>query len=324
MGSNTPLPNRVRKVSHIDTILSGEKKVIMSQSDFGQSPIVEGKLLKYEIPKAMTLYAGNSLELADSQVMSSTTSCIIITLVLSGKLHFGYDDLSFQLDGDKEIEVVAVNLAKVASFSRSLLQGNQLSKLNLILYPNWIAERIPHEEPKLPLLQRHLNHARFSASPELIELAKAIINHTHSESFSAKLHLESLALQLAATVFKQLPDDTLNSTSPTDEGGAKLGRIEEWTTFIETQLSNPLSLKLLANHFSTSESNLQRVFKKELGTTVNNYIRKRRLKRARHNLEQGVSTIKEASYEAGYNHPANFTNAFQKEFGVPPNCVLKG
>lgn len=53
------------------------------------------------------------------------------------------------------------------------------------------------------------------------------------------------------------------------------------------------------------------------------YIRHRRLNIARQHLERGLVSITEAAYEAGYQHPSNFTNAFKKAFGVPPHALAK-
>ena len=93
--------------------------------------------------------------------------------------------------------------------------------------------------------------------------------------------------------------------------------------YIENNLSQPLCLEKIAQKFSMSISNLQRKFKQELGLTVKNYIRYRRLEIAKYHLEQGLISVTEASYEAGYHHPANFTHAFKKTFGHPPKNFAK-
>ncbi|QTG98088.1 helix-turn-helix transcriptional regulator, partial [Vibrio furnissii] len=69
-------------------------------------------------------------------------------------------------------------------------------------------------------------------------------------------------------------------------------------------------------------SNLQRRFKQQMGMTVANYVRQRRLNNARQQLERGYVTITEAAYEAGYHHPSNFTAAFKKAFGESPQAFM--
>jgi AraC-like DNA-binding protein len=98
-------------------------------------------------------------------------------------------------------------------------------------------------------------------------------------------------------------------------------RIEAVICFIEIHLDQELSLKMLAEHFSMSVSNIQRRFKQSYNMTINGYIRLRRLEIARQHLERGLVSITEAAYEAGYQHPSNFTNAFKKTFGVPPQDI---
>ena len=100
-------------------------------------------------------------------------------------------------------------------------------------------------------------------------------------------------------------------------------KIEDIISYIEINLDQPLSLESIARRFSMSVSNLQRRFKQSYNLTINGYIRHRRLDIARLHLERGLVSITEAAYEAGYQHPSNFTNAFKKAFGVPPHELAK-
>ena len=99
--------------------------------------------------------------------------------------------------------------------------------------------------------------------------------------------------------------------------------VSEVLSYIESHLNQSLTLEQIAKKFSMSISNLQRKFKLTLKLTVNNYIRYRRLEIAKYHLEQGIKGVTEVAYEAGYNHPANFTNAFKKKFGHPPTTFVK-
>ena len=119
---------------------------------------------------------------------------------------------------------------------------------------------------------------------------------------------------------------SLDLSENTDEITTSKGfdtKIEDIISYIEINLDQPLSLESIASKFSMSISNLQRRFKQSYNLTINGYIRYRRLDIARQHLERGLVSITEAAYEAGYQHPSNFTSAFKKAFGVPPQDIYK-
>ena len=88
-------------------------------------------------------------------------------------------------------------------------------------------------------------------------------------------------------------------------------------------LCNPVSLEEIANTIGLSISTLQRRFKKDYGTTVVDYIRQKRLEKARTAIAINGLSIGEAAYQAGYNHSSNFITAFKKRFNITPASLLK-
>lgn len=321
MVSASPSLSCIPKVVLTKTLVENERSVIVSQNRNRNTPILEGKLINYHAPEAFTLYSGTSHELVDSHVVSSIKPSVIITVVVDGKLSFGYDDTEFKLDGSKCIEVVMINLAQPVRFCRSIEKDNRLTKVNIVMSPNWIAARLGENDHRHHFTQRHLNHIRLPITDEIRGVVNEILNSDQPTDLLAKLHLESLALLMIQQMFS-LVDKTVNQ-SIARQLPHQSSRIKSILYFIETHLEEPLDLDSLATRLSMSSSNLQRIFKSELGLTVKKYIRQRRLYLAKAHLERGLVTITEAAYEAGYNHPANFTIAFKKEFGIPPAKVVQ-
>ncbi len=310
------------KVVLTQTVSVENKHVILSHSRFNDTPIVEGKLINYEVPKSFAVYGGLSKELVDSHVVSSTSAAMIVTVVLEGRLTFGYDDLEFHLDGNAQPEAVLVNLTKAASFHRSIEKDNHLLKINLLFHSNWVLSRLGNLGTTTPFLARHLSYIKTPLTPTLKELTLAIIQSAQPQDFTSKLRLESLALQVLEVLYSHT--SSLRDSSTAQECiSVNPDRIEDVLNYIEKHLKGTLTIDVIASHFSMSPSNLQRTFRQQAGVTINNYIRQRRLRDAKQNLEKGLCTITEAAYEAGYNHPANFTIAFKKTFGVPPTKVVK-
>jgi AraC-like DNA-binding protein len=79
------------------------------------------------------------------------------------------------------------------------------------------------------------------------------------------------------------------------------------------------SLDSLSQRFSISKNYLNILFREATGTTVNQYIRLKRLVLARQELLNG-SGAEEAAYKAGFNDYSNFFRAYKAFFGAMPTA----
>ena len=68
-----------------------------------------------------------------------------------------------------------------------------------------------------------------------------------------------------------------------------------------------------------SHSSLNRRMKALLGTTPNDYIRRKRLALAAQMLSRGGVRINEVCYAVGFNSPSYFSKCFKNEYGVLPS-----
>lgn len=83
-------------------------------------------------------------------------------------------------------------------------------------------------------------------------------------------------------------------------------------------LENPPSLAELAREVGLNKNKLNQGFRQQFGTSVFDHLRILRLERARTLLQSGESNVTEAAFNVGYKHHGNFTRAFKKHFGTPP------
>ena len=72
-----------------------------------------------------------------------------------------------------------------------------------------------------------------------------------------------------------------------------------------------------------SHSSLNRKMKALLGTTPNDYIRRKRLALAAQMLSRGGVRINEVCYAVGFNSPSYFAKCFKNEYGVLPAEWIK-
>ena len=313
---------RLHKIALTQKVHHDEKQLIVSQSANGSNPIAEGHFFSYQCDQAFALHGGNSYELMNSQVVSTAPPAVIVTLLLEGKLDFGYDDLAFKLEADQRPQGVMVNLAKAANFRRALQANVHVVKVNMMFHPHWIQTKLGLPCGMDCFLEHHKNHLNIRMTPEIIRLAGELIALPSPKSFIERMKMESLTYQLMAHICQQSEAGTIHQCHCAQTAN-QYGELEDMISYIETHLSDPLNLEQLAQQFSMSVSNLQRRFKQQLGMTVNLYIRQRRLEIAKQHLESGLVTITEAAYDAGYQHPSNFTIAFKKAFGQPPTAFVK-
>ncbi len=339
-----------KKIALTKKLEQTEKQIIVTQGQTKQTSLAEGKFLSYQYNDQIFVHGGRCVELVDSNIVSTAHSAILITILLEGKLTFGYDDLEFDLDANSGPQGVVVNLAKPANFRRSLIQGNKINKINILVKPQWVEPRLSDHCSSKSFLDSHKAFYNVKINADIIQLTNALTSQATPTNFQDKLVVETLTQQLLAKTLSQMPiqccqqctsDNDLTNTDSSDQSialhNANLGenidkastpkafdaKIEDIISYIEINLDQQLSLESIASKFSMSISNLQRRFKQSYNLTINGYIRYRRLDIARQHLERGLVSITEAAYEAGYQHPSNFTSAFKKTFGVPPHELTK-
>ena len=107
--------------------------------------------------------------------------------------------------------------------------------------------------------------------------------------------------------------------SSDDDDEAKPSQQVEWLRhFISQNLHTDLSLTSLADSVHLSSSYLSRLFKKETGVTVTDYITAERMEKARQLLEQTDQSIESITQQVGYPTHHYFTKRFKQRYGVTP------
>jgi signal transduction histidine kinase/ligand-binding sensor domain-containing protein/DNA-binding response OmpR family regulator len=98
--------------------------------------------------------------------------------------------------------------------------------------------------------------------------------------------------------------------------------IQKILTYINDNISDSdLSVELLASELNLSRSQLYRKVKTLTGQTVNEFLRKIRLQRAKQILEKGSANVSEVCYHVGFGSPSYFTKCFKAHFGILPTEV---
>ncbi len=105
---------------------------------------------------------------------------------------------------------------------------------------------------------------------------------------------------------------------PADENTVTYNaQVDEILSYINNNISQPISIADLAAKFFISESYICRIFKSTTGTTINKYITARRISIAKSLLAEGIG-VTEVCERCGFNDYSNFLKAFTKSVGISP------
>lgn len=100
------------------------------------------------------------------------------------------------------------------------------------------------------------------------------------------------------------------------EGAEKL--IHDISEYISQNYDKPITLSLLGNIFSVSESHLCRKFKDISGIGINEYITYVRILNAEKLLKSGKYSITDTALRCGFNDSNYFSTVFKKAKGITP------
>jgi AraC-like DNA-binding protein len=96
-------------------------------------------------------------------------------------------------------------------------------------------------------------------------------------------------------------------------------RIQAVLVYLNNNLREHIKLEQLAGKFNINKDYLNEIFHREMGTTINQYLRVKRLVLASQELRKGTNA-EEAAYRSGFNDYSNFYRAYKAYFGVKPSA----
>ena len=99
--------------------------------------------------------------------------------------------------------------------------------------------------------------------------------------------------------------------------------LEEAKKLIDKDMSKHYTISEIARHVGLSESRLTRGFRFLYNLGLFEYLEKMRLEKGKYMIENTNKTLKDISTSLGYKYGNNFSVAFKKKFGKPPNAWKK-
>ena len=152
---------------------------------------------------------------------------------------------------------------------------------------------------------------------------------------SARLHYELLATlreKRAALATEDALSELIDEALRTAGGartraalengrGARRRRevVEEAKVLINANVERPPRLGAMAAALGCSPFHLSRIFRQTTGVSLRGYLGRLRARLAAERLVRGASDLTELALDLGFADHAHFTNAFRREWGVPPS-----
>ncbi len=91
--------------------------------------------------------------------------------------------------------------------------------------------------------------------------------------------------------------------------------------WIEDNLESPLSLEKVSERSGYSKWHLQRMFKKETGHSLGQYIRSRKMTEIAQKLKESNEPILYLAERYGFESQQTLTRTFKNYFDVPPHKI---
>ena len=90
--------------------------------------------------------------------------------------------------------------------------------------------------------------------------------------------------------------------------------------YIEDNINEPIDVADVSNKAGYSVFHFSRMFKKQMGMSIMEYVKQRKLIKASDDILQGMKII-DVTVKYGYESHSGFTRAFKKEFDISPSLL---
>ncbi len=94
-------------------------------------------------------------------------------------------------------------------------------------------------------------------------------------------------------------------------------------SYITAHLKEDLRMEQMAKRFCISADYLSKLFKREEGIGIGDYIVEERMFLAGELMKAGGASVSRIAYECGYDNYSYFTKVFKKRYGMTPREFMQ-
>ena len=276
-----------------------------------------------ELAPGMVLRRLDVRDLQGASARGSLRPGLHIALVVGGRVNvtLAGQRLALGPRPDGEVLGVALSVREPDGFVRESCLGDIERTVLLRLEHEWMdRQRLCAGLPALRnFAQRHMALRTWQASGPAVAAAEQMLRPPVMAPSLWRLYQQSRALAILVDALEGLQDGAAEHTP--ELGQRERLRMMALRELLDEGGADALSLAQIAARACISVNTLQRHFRAMWGTTVAQYLRERKLARARLALEVDGVSVTQAAWLAGYNSAANFATAFRRRFGMTPGQV---
>jgi AraC family transcriptional regulator len=157
--------------------------------------------------------------------------------------------------------------------------------------------------------------------PLLAQIALALWQELEQRVPAGKLYAQTAAQMLAVHLVRHytVSPEKVKGTPPAP-GGLTDRQIKRVLEFIQTHLSEDLSLEVLAQQVGFSPYHFARLFRRAAGTTPHQYVLRQRIERAQWLLQETKLPLAQVAGACGFAHQSHLILVFKRQLGCTPRA----
>ncbi len=235
-----------------------------------------------------------------------------VVMLISGRGEYTVEDQHYLLKAG-DILLIGSNQVHRPEFVR----GAEYERIILYISPEFLQKQSTKEcnlEEIFDGTDGHVLRLEERKYKRLFERALELKEELKENSYGSTVMAGSMLLQLLVKLGRNKAKGRMQMAERpvvSDE------RIEKILQYLEAHLAENITMEQLSERFFISKYHMMRLFKKETGQSVYDYLTERRLFLARDLIRQGVSAT-ESCFMAGFGSYSSFTRAYGKRFGATP------
>jgi len=202
--------------------------------------------------------------------------------------------------------------ARVSGFTR--WQGIDKT-LHLIIKPH-LLEEIALKTECLNPERIELRPVLKKNDPNIEQLAQLYLREMQSELFGGQLYLESLSNLLGVHLLRHYC--VFEPVFRQYNSGLASAKIRQTIDYIQSNLDQNLSLKVMAAQVGMDRYYFATQFKQAMGISPYQYVIKQRIKKAKYILRQQKFSLVEIALSCGFSSQSHFNRVFRQQVGTTP------
>ncbi len=227
------------------------------------------------------------------------------------------------IDEEYSLKSGCLVIMRDAEMQKSSIIGNgEYTVFNLCFSPTAISAVDPQRfllDPfvKRPLGKDNMFEPSCFKEEQPLDLFKAICAFSQNPNEIGRAEMQLTVISHLFPLLVNIKQAFLRNTKEPTRDATPTATASDLLAYINSRLYTDISLKSISQHFFLSVSQLERIFKNHVGTTIWEYVIDNRLNAARDKILSGMPAGKTAS-ECGFGDYSAFYRAYLRKFGVSP------